>query len=230
VRGGALATRTHLSWFAARGGWACLAVVYRHATVTVPDAMKLILDILQGAGLAAAVGIRPFLPALAAGALAAGDVGVDFDGTDYAFLEAPGFLLALAVGLAVSVVIARRIEEDDTTAAAMAGIGLGLGALLYAGTLADHGYASWPGLIGGLACAALAQAAARDLFMRVRARLDPDARAALPVYFEGAGLALVALSVLVPPVSIVALGFLVWLLAGGRRREGAKYAGLRILR
>jgi hypothetical protein len=192
--------------------------------------MKLILDILQGAGLAAAAGIRPFLPGLAAGGLAAADLGVDFDGTDYAFLEAPAFLLALVVGLAVSILLSRRLAEDDTAAAALAGIGLGLGALLYAGTLADHGYASWPGLVGGLACAALAQASARDLYVRVRGRLDPTARAALPVYFEGAGLVLVALSVLVPPVSVLALGFLVWLLAGGRRREGQKYAGLRILR
>ena len=192
--------------------------------------MKLILDILQGAGVSAAAGIRPFLPALAAGALAAADLGVDFDGTDYSFLETPGFLLALAVGLALSILFSRRVADDDRLAAALGGIGLGLGALEFAGTLADHGYASWPGLAGGLACAALAQAAARDLFVRVRSRLDTSARAALPVYFDAAGLALVFLSVLIPPVSILALGFLAWLLAGGRRKAGQKYAGLRILR
>ena len=49
--------------------------------------MDLALDILQAAGIGAAVGIRPFLPALLVGALAAGDLGVDFDGTDFAFLE-----------------------------------------------------------------------------------------------------------------------------------------------
>ena len=192
--------------------------------------MKLILDILQGAGVSAAAGIRPFLPALAAGALASADLGVDFDRTDYSFLEAPGFLLALAAGLALSILFSRRVADDDRLAAALGGIGLGLGALEFAGTLADHGYASWPGLAGGLACAALAQAAARDLFVRVRSRLDASARAALPVYFDAAGLALVVLSVLVPPVSILALGFLAWLLAGGRRKAGQKYAGLRILR
>jgi hypothetical protein len=32
--------------------------------------MKLLLDLLQGAGLAAAAGLRPFLPALLAGGLA----------------------------------------------------------------------------------------------------------------------------------------------------------------
>jgi hypothetical protein len=192
--------------------------------------VKLILDILQGAGLSAAVGVRPFLPGLAAGGLAAADLGVDFDGTDYSFLEAPGFLIALAIGMTLSVLLARRVAEDDRAAAAVGGIGLGLGALLFAGTLADHHYAAWPGLIGGLACAALAQAAARDLFVRVRARLDPEARSAVPVYFDGAALVLVGLSVLIPPVSLLALGFLVWLLAGGKRREGRKYAGLRILR
>jgi hypothetical protein len=29
---------------------------------------------------------------------------------------------------------------------------------------------------------------------------------------------------------VIAVGVLVWLLLGGRRREGEKYAGLRILR
>ena len=50
--------------------------------------MDLVFDLLQGAGIAAAVGIRPFLPVLLAGALAAADLGLDFGGTDLAFLEA----------------------------------------------------------------------------------------------------------------------------------------------
>src|SRR2546423_15388106 len=57
--------------------------------------MSLFLDIGQGAGLASASGVRPFLPPLLAGALARGDIGLDFDGTGYHFLEAPGFLLAV---------------------------------------------------------------------------------------------------------------------------------------
>jgi hypothetical protein len=70
----------------------------------------------------------------------------------------------------------------------------------------------------------------RDLFTRTRARLDAEAAAALPVYAEGVAALLAALSILIPPVSVFAVGFLVWLLLGGRRREGEKYAGLRILR
>ena len=41
--------------------------------------------------------MRPFLPALLAGALAAADLGVDFDGTEFAFLETPWWLLVARV-------------------------------------------------------------------------------------------------------------------------------------
>jgi hypothetical protein len=191
--------------------------------------MKLILDILQGTGLAAATGIRPFLPTLAAGAFASADLGVDFDGTAFAFLEAPAFLLAVAVVMVVSFLLRGRLETA-AGAAALSGIGIGLGALLFAATLDDRNAVWWPGLIGGLLVAALAGAAVRDLFMRTRSRLDAEAAAALPIYAEGVAVVVAALSILIPPISIVAVGFLVWLLAGGRRREGEKYAGLRILR
>ena len=81
----------------------------------------------------------------------------------------------------------------------LAGIGIGLGALLFAGTLADHGYAWWPGLLGGAACAALAGAATQSLVVRTRARLDDEARAALPVYLEGTAVVLAALAVVAAP-------------------------------
>ena len=44
--------------------------------------MSLFLDIGTGAGLATASGVRPYLPPLLAGALARGDVAIDFEGTD----------------------------------------------------------------------------------------------------------------------------------------------------
>ncbi|HVS29516.1 MAG TPA: DUF4126 family protein [Solirubrobacteraceae bacterium] len=196
--------------------------------------MRLLLDILQGAGLAGAAGIRPFLPALLTGALASAHVGVDFRHTDYAFLGSFGFLLAIVVALALTILLERRLGsgsvEDGPLGASLAGIGIGLGALLFAASLAQHGYASWPGLIGGLLCAALAQVAVRSLFRRTRARLDPDARAALPVYADGSSLLLAGLSVLAPPISLLALGLFGWLLAGARRRGDSKHAGLRTLK
>ena len=193
--------------------------------------MQLLLDILQGAGLAGAAGLRPFLPALVAGAFASGDIAIDFDRTAFAFLEAPGWLLAVVLALIATVIAQRRgLREDGRYGAALSGIALGLGALLFAGALDDRHDAWWPGLLAGGLCAALAAAATRSLLARVRARLDAEAAAALPVYVDGAALLLAALAVVAPPVSLLALGLLAWLLVGGRRREGAKYAGLRILR
>jgi hypothetical protein len=196
--------------------------------------MHLFLDICQGIGLACAVGIRPFLPALAAGALAAGDLGLDFDGTDYAFLERSWFLLLLVLLTAVVALAERRLGpgrlELGPFGPTIAAIGLALGALLFAGSLADEGYASWPGLIGGVACALVGYAAVRSLLARTRRRLDPEAAGALPLYAEGAGLVTAGLSVALPPLGLVALAFLLALLITGRRREGRKYAGLRILR
>ena len=192
--------------------------------------MRLLIDILQGAGLAGATGIRPFLPALVAGALATADVGIDYEDTPFEFLEQSGWLLAVVIALIVAVVLQRRRVPEKLLDSALSGIGIGLGALLFAGTLADHGYAWWPGLLAGGACAVLAGAATLSLVGRVRARLDEDARSALPVYLEGAAVLLAALAVVAAPISAVALGFFAFLLRGGRRREGEKYAGLRILR
>jgi hypothetical protein len=191
--------------------------------------MKLLLDILQGMGLAGAAGIRPFLPTLVAGAFASADIGVDYDGTAFSFLESPVFLLAVAIVMVLSFVLRGRLDTA-AGAAAISGIGIGLGALLFAATLDDRSAVWWPGLIGGLVIAALAGAAANDLFARTRGRLDAEAAAALPIYAEAVAVVLAALSILIPPVSIVAVVFFIWLLLGGRRREGEKYAGLRILR
>ena len=196
--------------------------------------MDTILDILTGLGLALAAGIRPFLPALVAGAFASANALIDFDRTDLSFLEQPAWLLAMVVALVVVVLVQRGLGADRMEAgplgAALAGVALGIGALLFAGALADHSDTWWPGLIGGLAAAFLAQVALRDLFRRTRARLDEDAGEALTLYADAAALLLAVLAVVAPPASAIALGFLVFLLVGGRRREGEKYAGLRILR
>jgi len=194
--------------------------------------VRLLLDLLQGAGVAGAAGLRPFLPTLVTGGLAIADLGVDFDGTEFAFLESPVFLIIIALAGAVAFVLETRGEdlETGTAGAFVGGIALGLGALLYAGTLDDRHGTWWYGLILGLACAGLAQVAARDFFTRVRGRLDPDARAALPLYAEAAALLAAFFTILFPPLGIVVIGFLIWLLIGSRRRSEQKYAGLRILR
>lgn len=195
--------------------------------------MHLFLDICQGLGLAAAAGIRPFLPAVVAAAFASANWGVDFDGTSYAFLESPVWI-GCVLGLMLLTFLFRREDAEGPTDAAIGGVGVGLGALLFAGTLADHGHDAlgWSllGLLGGAACALLGQAVYRNLQIRTAQRLDPQAQRALPLWFDGVALVLAALAVALPPVSLVALAALAWLLIGARRREGGKFAGLRILR
>jgi hypothetical protein len=191
--------------------------------------VHLFLDICQGLGLGAAAGLRPFLPAVAAGLFATVDWGVDFEGTSFAFLESPVWI-GCVIALMILSFLIRSTGGEGPTDAAIGGVGIGLGGLLFAGTLADHGYTAWPGLIAGVVCAALGHFAVRSLFERVRARVEQAVKDALVAYQDFASFAGALLAILVPPVSILLLGFLGWLLLGGRRRAGEKFAGLRILR
>ena len=113
---------------------------------------------------------------------------------------------------------------------AYAAIAVVLGVLEASGSLADRGYSILPGAILGAAAAVLGFRAARSLFTRVRRRLDAETARALPVYAEGAALVGAGLSILFPPLALLVLAGLAWLLVGARRREGEKYAGLRVLR
>ena len=191
--------------------------------------MSVFLDTTTGMGLAGATGVRPYLPPLLAGALARGDIGIDFDGTDWSFLESTGFLLGvLAVG-----VVAYLLERSDTGRAVeifSGALGVVLGAMLFAGALADGGTAAWPGLIAGPICAILGWLAVGGLIERARRRLEGGAAALMTAYADAAALLLAAIAVFLPPVSILAIVAFVVLLFGGRRREGEKYAGLRVLR
>jgi hypothetical protein len=191
-----------------------------------------VLDLLQGAGIAAAVGIRPFLPVLLVGALASADLGIDFDGTSFAFLEEGPFLFAVLLVVIVLELFARRRMdvESGTIMYALLMLALILGGLQGAASLADHDYVIAPGVVAGVAAAALGFFATRSLFDRVRRRLDREAQSVLPLYGEGSALAAAGASVLFPPLAILVIAGLAWLLAGGRRREGEKFAGLRILR
>jgi Domain of unknown function (DUF4126) len=197
-----------------------------------------------GAGLAAACGLRPFLPLLLAGALgSSGALGVSFADSHYSFLEAGWWLLAVTVALVLAYALQLLLGQAPTLdpgamrsrpgplAAALSGLGYGAGALLFAGTLAAHGDAAWPGLLGGLAVVWLGQRAVTPVITGARARLsDRAAREALTVYLDAASLLLAALVALLHPLGYVAVALLVFFLWRGRARADEKYAGLRILR
>ena len=197
--------------------------------------MHLAFDIFQGIGIAAAIGIRPFLPSVAAGALAAGGVELHFDHTSYSFLQSLPFLLVMVIGTVLLVVLdggswGARLRSGPL-AAALGVISLGLGGLFFAGSLVRDHHAAWPGWVGGVACAAVGLAAARPFIARLRSRLDDAAAAVgLPVISDGSALLIAVLSVVAPPIGVIALAGLLWLLFAGRGRSDAKYAGLRILR
>ena len=196
--------------------------------------MNLVFDIFQGIGVAAAVGVRPFLPALAVGALGAGDIQIDFAHCDMSWLQKPPFLLAMAVCAIALAILERRLSterlESAPVALVLAAASIAIGAVLFAGSLCRGGYVIWPGLVGGAICALIGVLASRPLLARVRTRLEGDTAALLPMFTEGAALLAAVLSVIAPPVGVIVLGLLLWLLIAGRGRGDQKYAGLRILR
>lgn len=208
--------------------------------------MSLFLDIGQGAGLAGASGVRPFLPPLLAGALARGDTGIDFDGTDFAFLEGGAFLAAVLALAVVAYAFERsgfgrqeapdpdpgRAPRRNPVDAGFGLVALALGALLFAGSIAEGGRDGAPWVVAGMACALLAYLATAQLLSGARRRLAATGGGGglLGVYADLTALALAGLAVLVPPLSFAALAAFAWLLVRGRRAGERKYEGLRILR
>ena len=176
--------------------------------------------------------MRPFLPPLLAGALARGDIGLDFDGTSYDFLESPGFLLAVLALAVIAYALERRRDgrSRDPATLLLAGVALVLGALLFAGSLAEGHRDAWPGLVAGVACAALGYAAVATLFARARRRVDAGGAGLLSVYADVVALALAGLAIALPPVGLVALAAFAVLLVRSRAGGDRKYEGLRVLR
>jgi hypothetical protein len=192
-------------------------------------------DIGQGAGLAGASGVRPFLPPILTGALASGDFGVDFDDTSFAWVESPGFLIVvLAMAVAVYAYERRAPRpapgERSQVQAIVALLSMVFGAILFGASLSEGGQTEYPGVIAGMLCALLGFAAVALLFARARARLEGGAAALLNIYADVTSLLIAVLAIVFPPLGYVALVAFVVLLIRAQQGGDRKYEGLRILR
>jgi uncharacterized membrane protein len=197
-------------------------------------------DIGQGAGLSAASGARPFLPVITAGVMAHEDAGIDFTGTDWSWMESWVFIGILAVLFVVFWVMDREAKNElirPGGRAMEAAVSYPLlcavaGALLFAGTLADAGDSSWPGLVAGAVVGFIGYLGLGLLFMRANARLFAagDSGTVLGLGRDALTIALTVLVVLIDVLGYVVLLGAVVLALTARRREGEKYEGLRILR
>jgi hypothetical protein len=196
--------------------------------------MDLFVAICQGLGLALDVRIGGPLAALFISMMAALGSGIHPDATDYDFVDATWFLVTLLAIVVVFMLARSRNVLRWPQVAVLAAIG----AVVFAASLAEEGETAWPGLILGAVATAFAATIAWSILAGAIRRAqgnepgsrEADAANTMIVAFAGAGIVLAALSLFLPPVSLVALAALAWLALSRRRRAGEKYEGLRILR
>lgn len=143
-----------------------------------------------------------------------------------------GLGLALAAGLIIGVVVPPVMPAWGVIAGAAP-----LGIIAAGAPLNGEDEALWPALPIGLIAAGLAAVVARDVaagaVRRERGeaeRVGAQASPGVIAIFVLAAVALAALSLVLPPASLVVLVALAWLWLARRRREERKHEGLRVLR
>ncbi len=142
---------------------------------------------------------------------------------DFFLAACQGAGLALATG-ALGGALGRR----GTLGNLLALVAVVAGAALFGISLSSEDHPAWPGWPLGAALAGLAFVVVRDFTEGAAARAEGGGFIAAMIAL--AALALAGLSVLLPPISILAFAGLLWLFAGQRRRAARKYEGLRSLR
>ena len=199
-----------------------------------------------GAGLAAACGLRPFLPLLLAGALALRRArsASSFAHGRFHFLQADWWLLVVAVAFVLAYALQlllgsrRRSTPATRERAPRAARGGARGPRLrrrrgaVRGTLAAHGDAWWPGCSAASRSSGSPSARSRPVIARARARLpDRAAREALTVYLDAASLRARGARRAAAPARLRGASRCSPGCCCARRSRGEeKYAGLRILR
>jgi hypothetical protein len=145
-----------------------------------------------------------------------------------------GLGLALAAGLVIGVVLPPIMPNWGVVAGAAP-----LGVLASGAALSGRDEPVWPAIVIGVFGAGLAAIVAREvaggaarregqaLELEEQLEAPPAALTALIVL---AAAAIALLSLVVPPVSLVAMAALSYLYLARRRREDRKHEGLRVLR
>ncbi len=191
--------------------------------------MDLFLAICQAIGLGLAFGIGGPLAALFAAVMANLQAGIDPRGTDWEFFGSEWFVTVL---FAINVAAYLGQRRGLPTRIPFAIVAATVGAIAGAASLAEEGEVAAIGLVAGAIAGAAAALLAGDVLegARKRAAGSGDSGATLNLIFAAAGVALAALALYAPPVSLVAAAALAAVALGRRRKAEEKYEGLRILR
>ncbi|MFT4034016.1 MAG: hypothetical protein QM679_00405 [Patulibacter sp.] len=191
--------------------------------------MDTAFDILQAIGLGLAFGLRPVFAPLLVALLGALHVGIDLRDTDLAELGTTWFVIVVAV-------IAAAWLSFELTRGGLHPVAHLAFAVLFAAAYGAGGYdqhhgAWWPGAVAGLAGALLAFAALSPLVAGARQRLagERDSSVILLGVLELAAVVTAFLSLIFPPLALVALVAVLVLLVRGRGTRDGRYAGLRTL-
>ena len=167
------------------------------------------------------------------------NAGVDFTGTDWAWMESWIFIGILAA-LYIAFFVIDSTGKSELIRPGGRAMELGpyrflcaiAGALMFAGTLADHGHTAWPGLVAGAVIGFIGFLSLGLLFMRANARVfaTGDPGVVLGLGRDALTIALTVICVLADVVGYAVFAAALVLLFTARRREGEKYEGLRVLR
>ena len=150
-----------------------------------------------------------------------------------------GLGLALAAGLVIGVVLPPIMPAWGVVAGAAP-----LGVLACGAALSGADEDLWPALPIGVIAAGLAALVARDVAAGATRRegaAEPESARSFETQLEQpsgsitaivvlAAAAIALLSLVLPPLSLIALGALIYLAVSRRRRESRKHEGLRVLR
>lgn len=190
--------------------------------------MDTTFDILQAIGLGVAFGLRPALAPLVVAICAVAGLAIDLDGTAFEFLTEASALIVLAVFAAGW--IALNTVRGMVNHVAVLVIAVALAAMFGGGGYDEHAAQWWPGALAGGLAALVTWFTLSPLLAGAARRVagEKEASMVLPVVTELVAIVVAFLSIVFPPLAVVALIAVLVLTVRGRGRDD-RYAGLRTL-